>query len=183
MLLKKTAVVVALKLECWWTCCVNHKTTECLAKSGSSSHGYIFLFTKLYLRLLDYFEESPSAYFDSFSTFQFLQVLPLFSERYSTTKRGVHPPSFHCQLISFNLRALDLLCQQEIKKRDDMTAMRRRKLHFKWWLVRLFWLSSGLDYQNVGGWGDTLNLPSNWNLKYKYFVRTCNPRYLGKKTE
>ena len=51
-----------------------------------------------------------------------------------------------------------------------MTAMRRRKIHFKWWMVRLLCLSSGLDYQNVVGWGDTYHLPSNWNIKYKYFL-------------
>ena len=26
-----------------------------------------------------------------------------------------------------------------------------------------------MDYQNVVGWGDIEHLPSNWNLKYKYF--------------
>jgi hypothetical protein len=52
------------------------------------------------------------------------------------------------------LGTLDLSLQQETKKRDDMTAMRRRKLHFKSWMVRLLCLSSGMDYQNVVGWGD-----------------------------
>ena len=56
------------------------------------------------------------------------------------------------------------------RKRDDMTAMRRRWLHFNWWLVGLLCLSSGLGFQNVVGWGVTYHLPSNWNLKYKYFL-------------
>ena len=56
------------------------------------------------------------------------------------------------------------------RKRDGMTAMRRRKLPFDWWLVRLFFLFSGLHYQNVVGWGDTKHLPSSLNLKYKYFL-------------
>ena len=43
----------------------------------------------------------------------------------------------------------------ETKKRDNMTEMRRRKLHFKWFLVRLWCPSSGLDYQKVVGWEDT----------------------------
>ena len=40
--------------------------------------------------------------------FQFLKILLLFSEWCSTTTRGVHPPSFQGQLISFHLRALDI---------------------------------------------------------------------------
>jgi hypothetical protein len=37
------------------------------------------------------------------------------------------------------------------RKRDNMTAMRKRKLHFKEWMVRLLCISSGLDHQNVVG--------------------------------
>ena len=43
-----------------------------------------------------------------FYSFQFLHVLLLFSERCPTTTRGVDPPSFKGQLISFHVRALDL---------------------------------------------------------------------------
>ena len=53
------------------------------------------------------------------SFFQFLQVLLLFSERCSTTTRGVHLPSFQGQLISFHFRALDLFLQQETKKKGQ----------------------------------------------------------------
>ena len=54
-------------------------------------------------------------------------------------------------------------------KKDNMTAMRRRKLHFNWWLVGLLCLTSMLDYQHVVSWGDTLHLPSNWNINYRLF--------------
>ena len=47
--------------------------------------------------------------------------------------------------------------------------MRRRKLHFNWWLVGLLCLTSMLDYQHVVSWGDTLHIPSNWNIKYRFF--------------
>ena len=40
-------------------------------------------------------------------------------------------------------------------KRDKMTAMRRGNLYFNFWRVRLLCPSSGLDYQNKVGWGDT----------------------------
>ena len=50
---------------------------------------------------------------------QFLQVLLLFSERCSTTTRGVHPPSFQGQLISFQLQALNLFVQSEKKKKGQ----------------------------------------------------------------
>ena len=59
-------------------------------------------------------------YFDRFSSFKFLSVplsSSLFSEKCKPTKRGVHPPSFQGQLISFNLGVLDLSLQQETKKK------------------------------------------------------------------
>ena len=49
--------------------------------------------------------------YSSFSSFQFLRVLLLFSESWSTTTRGVHPSGFQGQLISFHLGALDLFLQ------------------------------------------------------------------------
>ena len=51
-----------------------------------------------------------------------------------------------------------------------MTAMRRIKLHFNCWIVGPLCLSTGLDYQTVVGWGHTKQLPSNWNLKYDFFI-------------
>ena len=89
------------------------------------------------------------------SSFQFLWVL-------FYSQKGVNPPQqgFINQASKVNWSVsiweyLTSLFNKRQRKRDDMTAKTRRKLHFKWWLVRLFWLSSGLDYQNVGGWGDT----------------------------
>ena len=76
-------------------------------------------------------------YFERFSSLRFFSVSLssyLFSEWFKPTTRGVHPPSFKGQLISFHLGT---------------------KPHFKCWLVTPLRLSSGLDYQNVGGWGDT----------------------------
>ena len=50
------------------------------------------------------------------SSFQFLQVLLLFSEKCKTTTSGVHPPIFHGQLITFHLTAIFFFLQQETKK-------------------------------------------------------------------
>ena len=43
------------------------------------------------------------------------------------------------------------------RKRDNMTAMRKRKLHFNWWLARHFCLSSKMDYKMLLAW-ETLNI-------------------------
>ena len=43
----------------------------------------------------------------------------LFSERCIPTTRGVHPPSFEGQLISFHLVVLDLSLEQETKKKGQ----------------------------------------------------------------
>ena len=56
-----------------------------------------------------------------------------FPERCLTTTRVVHPPIFQGQLISFHLGVLNLSLQQETKKNNETTEMRRRKLHFNWW--------------------------------------------------
>ena len=86
------------------------------------------------------------------SSFQFIWVL-------LNSQKGVNSPQEVLILQASNvnwsvfiLEYLTSLFNTRQRKRDDMTAMRRRKLHFKWWLV---WLSSGLDYQNVDGSGDT----------------------------
>ena len=52
---------------------------------------------------------------------------------------------------------LTSLFNKRQRKRDNMPAMRRRKLHRNWWLVRFLCSSSELNYQkNLAG--DTLNI-------------------------
>ena len=65
------------------------------------------------------------------SSFQFLWVLLLFSERCSTTTGGVHPPSFYGQLINFHLRVLDLFHQQETKKKGRHDWNKKEKTPLK----------------------------------------------------
>ena len=93
------------------------------------------------------------------------------------SQKGVQPPQeifiHQASSVNWSVSIWELFMSffhKRQRKRDGMTAMRRRKLPFNWWLVRLFCLFSGLHYQNVVGWGDTKHLPSNLNLKYKYFV-------------
>ena len=103
------------------------------------------------------------------SSFQVLEVLLLFSIRV------IHPPSFQGKLIPFHFGALDLFIKKKKTTCDNMTAMRRRKLYFNLWLVRLSCLSSGLDHQNVLG---LLTGISNINIffikKKKIVVIYCN---------
>ena len=59
-------------------------------------------------------------YVDSFGSFKlFFSSFDFFFyfRKGSTTARGVHPPSFQGQQITFHLGALDLFLQQETKKR------------------------------------------------------------------
>ena len=113
-----------------------------------------FLIASLYFCLYTH----NNNYFNNISFCEFFWI-PLSSsfilKRYSTTTRNVHLPSFHPQLISFHAGALDLFLWQ--RKRDNMTAIRRRKLYNNWWLVRLLCLSSGLDHQKKFTW-ETLNI-------------------------
>ena len=88
------------------------------------------------------------------SSFQFPWVL-LYSQK------GVNPPQevfiHQASKVNWSVSIWEYLTSfynERQRKKDDMTAMKRRKLHFNWWLVRLLCLSSGLDCQSVGGLGD-----------------------------
>ena len=109
--------------------------------------------------------------FDSIIFFLNFFSVPLssffFTEIFSSNTRGVHPPNLQGQLTIFHFGALDLFLKQETT-RNFMTAMRKRKLHLKWWFVRLLCLSSGMDYQNAADFKDTLLILSSWIIKYKY---------------
>ena len=101
-------------------------------------------------------------------SFQFLWVL-----HYS--QNCLHPPQevvlHRASKINWSVPIWDYLTSlfnKRQRKRDYMTAMRRRKLNFRWWLVRLLCLSSGLDYQNVGG-GETFNITAlhKWGVAHQ----------------
>ena len=119
------------------------------------SYGFSFLFVK----------------YDYFDTFGFLKDLFSSFDFFLYSQKGVHNhkrcystklPGSTDQFPFGSIWPLSLLGD---KKRDDLTAMRSRKLHLNWWLVRLLCITSGLDYLNVFGLGDTLPLPSKWNNK------------------
>ena len=54
-------------------------------------------------------------------------VLISFSERCKPITRGVYPPSFQGQLISFHLGVFDLLLQQETKKKGKHDCNEKEK--------------------------------------------------------
>ena len=54
--------------------------------------------------------------------------LNLISERCKLTTKGVHPPSFQGQLISFHLGLLDLSLQQETKKKGQHDCNEMEKI-------------------------------------------------------
>ena len=69
-------------------------------------------------------------YFDRFTSLKSFSVpmsSSLFSERCKPSTRGVHPPSFQGQLISFYLRVLDLSLQQETKKKGQHDCNEKEK--------------------------------------------------------
>ena len=86
------------------------------------------------------------------SSFQFLQVILLLSERCSTM-RGVHPPSFQGQLINFHLRALDHCLQQETKKKGQHYCNEKGK---------------------TVGWWDSYDSPQGWIIKVLLAGETLN---------
>ena len=66
--------------------------------------------------------------------------------------RGVHPPSFQGQLISFHLRALDLFLQQETKKKG----------------------AGGENSTLTDGWWDSNVCPQDWIIKMFLAGETLN---------
>ena len=107
--------------------------------------GWVFLkFLKLYNFVIVFI-----SFFFSFS-FKF----------FFYSKSCVYQPQESTDQFLFNFRRyfcehLTYLFNKIQRKRDNMTAVRRGKLHFNWWLVRLLYPSSGLDYQIKVCWGDT----------------------------
>ena len=99
-------------------------------------------------------------YSDRFSSFKFFLVplnSSLFSESCKPTPRGVYPPSFQGQLISFYLGVLDLSLHQETKKkgRHDCNEMEKTSLQ----------VIAGKSHVFPQGWiikmlvvGETLNI-------------------------
>ena len=95
------------------------------SKKNCTSFQFLLGFFSFLIRLKHYHFDS-FIYF-KFFTVQFSSVFLLFSERCSTTTRGVHPTSFQCQLIIFNLGTLDLSLQQETKKKGQHDCNEKEK--------------------------------------------------------
>ena len=123
------------------------KNHEELTKNFTSLHLLLFFFSYCFICI-------RHEYFDSFSSFRFFSF-PLSS---SFILRTVFNHQKRCSSTNWSVfiwENLTSFFNKRHRKGDDMTAIRRRKLNFNWWLVWVLCLLSGMDFQNVVALGNT----------------------------